>query len=508
MDEWRDTAANFEERVYDALVWEREQQIKEMEEISSALEESNSNLINAIQEEIDERRRERENEETEKDLSEKQRRLAYLQQDTSGAYEQEILQLQKEITEGQEDYTDTLIDQKIDELEKQNDEAKKQREKQIKLAEYQLENDKERGVIAQQTRDILEDANSSAGWSRVWKLLERSEGFRSLTDTNKKVWTEDTQKEFKEAMAYLNGTKGSGTIKQDLKNSNNNNNSGYTPPADRGDQSSSSGGNQCSSGGTQSSSGGDQSSSGGDKKPVESKKSKYSDVVWLGGYDRYYNVGGNWYHTNQVEDINVKDKTLIIKKNQKGTFSPVTSVGTLNFDIKLTEATYGNAEDAMEAFKKSSKSFIYNKTRYYEISEGRYVPLSSIKQSNGSKLHPSDSYVYVPKGTRTYKKYKTGGLADFTGPAWLDGTKSKPELVLNQKDTQNFLQLKDVLGSFMKNRNSVTTNTTNGDTVYEIDINVEKISNDYDVEQLAKKIKQMIGSDAAYRNSNIINHLR
>jgi hypothetical protein len=27
--------------------------------------------------------------------------------------------------------------------------------------------------------------------------------------------------------------------------------------------------------------------------------------------------------------------------------------------------------------------------------------------------------------------YKTGGLADFTGPAWLDGTKARPELVLN-----------------------------------------------------------------------------
>jgi hypothetical protein len=27
--------------------------------------------------------------------------------------------------------------------------------------------------------------------------------------------------------------------------------------------------------------------------------------------------------------------------------------------------------------------------------------------------------------------YKTGGLADFTGPAWLDGTKSKPEYILN-----------------------------------------------------------------------------
>mgnify|MGYP003508684415 CR=1 FL=1 len=34
-----------------------------------------------------------------------------------------------------------------------------------------------------------------------------------------------------------------------------------------------------------------------------------------------------------------------------------------------------------------------------------------------------------------YTKFKTGGLADFTGPAWLDGTKARPEMVLNQKDT-------------------------------------------------------------------------
>ena len=35
--------------------------------------------------------------------------------------------------------------------------------------------------------------------------------------------------------------------------------------------------------------------------------------------------------------------------------------------------------------------------------------------------------------------FKTGGLANFTGPAWLDGTKAKPELVLNAQDTKNFI---------------------------------------------------------------------
>lgn len=42
-------------------------------------------------------------------------------------------------------------------------------------------------------------------------------------------------------------------------------------------------------------------------------------------------------------------------------------------------------------------------------------------------------------GTRYNAKFATGGLADFTGPAWLDGTPTKPEIVLNPDDTENLL---------------------------------------------------------------------
>lgn len=48
------------------------------------------------------------------------------------------------------------------------------------------------------------------------------------------------------------------------------------------------------------------------------------------------------------------------------------------------------------------------------------------------------------------KAYKTGGLVDETGLAWLDGTKTKPELVLNSKDTENIVGAADTL------RNMVT----------------------------------------------------
>jgi len=37
------------------------------------------------------------------------------------------------------------------------------------------------------------------------------------------------------------------------------------------------------------------------------------------------------------------------------------------------------------------------------------------------------------------KKYLHGGLVDYTGPAWVDGSTSHPELMLNSSDTQNIL---------------------------------------------------------------------
>ena len=46
---------------------------------------------------------------------------------------------------------------------------------------------------------------------------------------------------------------------------------------------------------------------------------------------------------------------------------------------------------------------------------------------------------------KTVQTFKTGGLNDVTGPAWLDGTKSRPELVLNADDTQVMLNAVKVI---------------------------------------------------------------
>lgn len=55
------------------------------------------------------------------------------------------------------------------------------------------------------------------------------------------------------------------------------------------------------------------------------------------------------------------------------------------------------------------------------------------------------SKYYFDKKNAATKVYKTGGLVDYTGLAYVDGTPEKPELMLNAKDTENFIGLRDAL---------------------------------------------------------------
>ena len=99
-------------------------------------------------------------------------------------------------------------------------------------------------------------------------------------------------------------------------------------------------------------------------------------------------------------------------------------------------------------------------------------------------------------------QYKQGGLADFTGPAWLDGTKSKPEYVLNAAQTEGFFTLVDVLSGLKAGSAQNTQNS--GEYNYDIDINVESIGSDYDVEQISRKVEELIVESSRYRNNNVL----
>ena len=140
---------------------------------------------------------------------------------------------------------------------------------------------------------------------------------------------------------------------------------------------------------------------------------------------------------------------------------------------------------------------LYNGQPFYSIGQGW---MKILNYGGGTGL-----IEFVKKKIHGLTTYKTGGLADFTGPAWLDGTPSKPEYILSAKQTEKFFSLIDVLENYDTNKNN---SGSGGDNYFDININVEKIEDDYDVEQMANKIRRMIYEDASYRNVNSINHIR
>ena len=112
----------------------------------------------------------------------------------------------------------------------------------------------------------------------------------------------------------------------------------------------------------------------------------------------------------------------------------------------------------------------------------------------------SGSCSYAGRGLDRYK-YATGGLVDYTGPAWVDGTKSRPEAFLNANQTS-------LIGSFAKSleRLSGTTSSSTfqgiGDCT--IDITIGSIGKDYDIDQAIAKVKDEIVRSTEYRNVNIL----
>jgi TP901 family phage tail tape measure protein len=95
-----------------------------------------------------------------------------------------------------------------------------------------------------------------------------------------------------------------------------------------------------------------------------------------------------------------------------------------------------------------------------------------------------------------YEIFKTGGLVNYTGPAWVDGTPTKPEAFLNAEDTERIGNAAKILADIpLLNSTSLSENAISsniGDTTIEIHINVESIESDYDVDQMIERVKNDI----------------
>lgn len=445
---------DFEQSVYDALVNAQQKLIDEYQSLSDSIADSNSKILDNLQESIDLERQIRDNTKTEEDINEKEARLAFLRRDTSNANALEIKQLEEELSDARQDYSDSLIDQQLDRLSKQNDDAQEAREKQIELMQAQLDYASENGEFWNQAYELINDGFSSDGSlnqaSQLWDLLKADQGWNGLSKFGQLNWQEEISKAI---IAASQGYANWNMYKAEQVDK-----SLVLPD-----------GTQLTYDGTN---------------WKDSQGNVYKDVD--------FNSNKNQFEYGSIDYV-------------KPAPTPETGGSGSSSEPEKKEISIGSSFNASGApiysYPGSSAQ------RQYFANDPYYVAIGEMGDYWMARWHGASSGVTGFFKKSDVRAYKTGGLADFTGPAWLDGSKTKPELVLNARDTENFLLLKDILDSFIKN-NTTTQNGKGGDNYYDIDISVDEIGSDYDVDQLARRIKEQITEDSTYRNVNAINFIR
>ena len=441
----RDATSEIYNQVKDGLVKQFEDQLEALEGVNQAIQEATDALIDKIQEQINENRQARDNAEAESDIADKQTRLAYLMRDTSGGNALEIAALQKEIEQDQQAHTDSLVDQAIENLQATNEKAAEQREAQLELQRAQLE----------------AYANSEKIWEEVRRLV--NEGFMAVANGVPFAETQAFQ------LATLSGdvSKLNPIEKEDFYNELNRN---------------------------------------------AKEGALYEGFVSISGL-------GEATTLSEVTDKIREDLSVLITEASNvpvvNVPAPVVNVPetVVNVPAPIVNVTVEPSGSTITTTTDVSDSEGTQWKTYQDAADAGYSNIATSREfarssGNGSMKAIYGTYSnYLHAMQVKYMAFASGGLADFTGPAWLDGTKSKPEIVLNQTDSANFMQLRDILADILQGTSALSgtgEKIKSGDNYFDIEINVESINDDYDVEQLADKIRSMIYDDATYRNTNVV----
>ena len=453
-----DSFLSFEDRVMDAVVNKYQKEIDSYQAMSDAIDKVNNEVLSSLREQIDLSRQIRDNTKKEEDISKKENRLAYLRRDTSGANDLEILSLEKELKEARESYGDTLVDQAIDKMQDDASKASEQRQRQIETMQAQLDIAKETGALWQEVYDLMQDAAKSeifSSDSELAKLLRDGEAWKSLSNIGQAKWWEEVGKSFREAIigrdeaedkyktdADNNGTVANTGTSQTLKDISESNTQANVT-ADTYDR-------------------------------TDEQNYGAAAAIIMGG-----KTHGGWGANRENWKNNLKEKG----------FNPDAVLGI--YDVFVKQKADWDKEQ-IEKQKAKGKYKKGKKKGKWKYTKQAWTGWKTMGVTDWTKYQMS--------------RFETGGLADKTGPAWLDGTKTKPELVLNAKDTRNFIALKDILASLM-NTQKTGNKTSTGNNYFDIDIHAD-IGSDYDVDKLANRLKKIIFEDGQYRNVNTINLLR
>jgi TP901 family phage tail tape measure protein len=544
---------SLQDQILDILKKNAEEEVKTQKEKYENLKQADDDYLSALEDAIEKQRQLREQEKDYEELATKEKKLSLMQRDTSGANQKEINQLQQEVENQRQELLDNKIDEMIDKLREQSELQTEMRDLEIEIKENELEsnnflselaavessfhntddivewmlkNNKELEdmSIEQQEAKILEWQELGTSWAAY--LGEKEEGYSNLLTTS-----EENIENF--AQIGVDAIEGSinriitneeaaqlereNNAKKALEEAEKNYNKAVGLLEDYWEKAA-------------------QIEKNKEKNKKESNMQEeydnYMKNAHNASFEGYLRTQGldvqeyqkyKKYSPNASQDsflaskgINIKTKQGYVptkqEENNKSSNPLYNEINKEKTNVKEIvrsnkEKIYGNSYSVVKqtlsrSGYKSTKPGLYSRgielvfdtgeTLFYE---GTTVDneIINILDSMSNKVHGIQTKMYSRDGISSGKKYATGGLVNYTGPAWVDGTPTKPEAFLNAQDTQRIGEAAKILAQIPAlNGASENVSTNIGDTTIEIHINVENIESDYDVDQMIERVKNDI----------------
>lgn len=536
-----DTAISTEQELYNAIVENYQKEIDQKKKQYDYLKQLDNDYLASIKENINKERQAREDAKNQKSYQQNIQRLQLLQQDTSGAYRNEIAQLGQEIEGQRQDLYDDLVDKQVEALEKEIEKRHELYDKEVAALEERLAYMQENAILLwEMVNEIV-----AGGSEEMMALLENTTDFINSNERNRekqrKQWEQDIKftyegvvnnkiknigKEIEKGKEYIDSLK-------EIKTAIEKNIETYTNSTEiliENDENFQSVMNAFMTEWNTITS--DMTGYHKDwkdnvnalKNALEADIKAIANMNNTGGSiknldDALRKTAQEMYNDFLAERTRYKNElTQLIQQIQQQISAAVgaaagairsaaesaqyvpqndnsSSTGnpgdtgnpggiTKETRYKATITEYQNYKDYVN---ERNGKLISTYQGYYTGEAARAAAAEAVQRLK--KNNPGKYYIVSPAISYAFAK---GGLVNFTGPAWLDGTSSNPERILSPRQTKLF---ESMVHSLEKSTNS-NVNSSFGSSYNIGDINttiqVQKLDNETDVNKLVKQVEEKI----------------
>lgn len=477
-----------EDKLIDARMKAEDKELEAVKKKYDAIKDENDKYLEDIQEMIDKEREIRDRADREQDVKDKEKKLAMMKMDTSGVYANDIRALEEELEGDYRDLEDDAVDKAVADLEKEYQTQAEILDKEIEYLESSLEYRREimteynqwaQEMMMQGSDTVLEylkandeeyytgTAAAQANWTLEWNnAVARGEAANSLMASTldpvmRNLETcKDNANGFEDAVQQYSET--ALTMNPEVETTVSDLVTQYSNLAE---------------------------GVGEVDIAMTSLAIAYRDAADAAvdlKRAQDYLATGEYDPTDVTVDSGNKYNDEQLKEDKGKNLKPIEREAA-----KLPRQIAANYYPIEEI---SGKKYLH-----YTQGEEDYYILSSSLSYNGS-LNTYDTSL-----AKVYK-YAKGGYVDYTGPAWVDGTKSHPEYMLNATQTVQFETLVAALSNLYGNGISPLKQSSQkiGDAYYNFHINVDQMASDYDVDQLVSRLEEKMVKSSQYRNVTVL----